>query len=102
MKDLLERIREELAGWPQELIPENLEELIGRLYDTDNREVGRLARKEEDRGEFSFGLIKAVKEEIQLYNRMNQGPARSHKDARADRILFEYTSSGRKPRRMSH
>ncbi len=50
MKDLLERTREELAGWPQELIPGNLEELIERLYDTDNRKVGRLARKEEERG----------------------------------------------------
>jgi hypothetical protein len=99
MKTLNENVKEKLRGWPRELIPDNLEELVGRLYNTDNRKVGRLARKEEDRGEFSFGLIKAVKEEIQLYNRMNQGPARSHKDARADRILFEYTSSGRKPRR---
>ena len=39
MKDLLERTREELAGWPQELIPGNLEELIERLYDTDNRKA---------------------------------------------------------------
>jgi len=101
MKNLLERTREELAGWPQELIPENLEELISRLYDTDNRKVGRLARKEEDRGEFSFGLIKIVKETIQQRNRLNQAPARSYQEARIDRIRFVETSSGRKPRRMS-
>lgn len=99
MKDLLERTREELAGWPQELIPGNLEELIERLYDTDNRKVGRLARKEEERGEFSFGLIKAVKETIQQKNRLDQAPARSYQEARIDQIRFIQTSSGRKPRR---
>lgn len=99
MKDLLERTRKELAGWPQELIPGNLEELIGRLYDTDNRKVGRLARKEEERGEFSFGLIKAVKETIQQKNRLDQAPARSYQEARIDQIRFIQTSSGRKPRR---
>ena len=98
MKDLLERTREELAGWPHELIPGNLEELIERLYDTDNRKVGRLARKEEERGEFSFGLIKAVKETIQQKNRLDQAPARSYQEARIDQIRFIQTSSGRKPR----
>ena len=98
MKNLLERTREELAGWPQELIPENLEELISRLYDTDNRKVSRLARKEEDRGEFSFGLIKVVKEIIQERNRMDQAPSKSYQEARIDRIRFVQTSSGRKPR----
>ena len=102
MKNLLERVREELAGWPQELIPENLEELIGRLYDTDNRKVGRLARKEEERGEFSYGLIKVVKEIIQERNKIDQTPARSYQEARIDRIRFVETSNGRKPRRMSH
>jgi hypothetical protein len=99
MKDLLERTREELAGWLQELIPGNLEELIERLYDTDNRKVGRLARKEEEWGEFSFGLIKAVKETIQQKNRLDQAPARSYQEARIDQIRFIQTSSGRKPRR---
>ena len=99
MKDLIAEVRAELAGWPQELIPGNLEELIGRLYDTDNRKVGRLARKEEDRGEFNFGLIKTVKETIQKRNRLNQAPARSYQEARIDRIRFIQTSSGRKPRR---
>jgi hypothetical protein len=28
MKDLIAEVRAELAGWPQELIPGNLEELI--------------------------------------------------------------------------
>ena len=88
MKDLITEVRAELVGWPQELIPENLEELIGRLYDTDNRKVGRLARKEEDRGEFSFGLIKTVKETIQKRNRLNQAPAKSYQEARIDRIRF--------------
>jgi len=99
MKDLITEIRGELTGWPQELIPDNLEELIGRLYDNDNRKVGRQARKEEDRGEFSFGLIKTVKETIQQRNRLDQAPARSYQEARIDRIRFEQTSSGRKPRR---
>jgi len=99
--EILEEVRTELAGWPQELIPGNLEELVNRLYHTDNRKVGRLARKEEDRGEFSFGLIKIVKEAIQKSNRLNQAPARSYQEARIDRIRFVETSSGRKPRRMS-
>jgi hypothetical protein len=99
MKDLLERTRKELAGWPQELIPGNLEELIEKLYDTDNWKVGRLARKEEERGGFSFGLIKAVKETIQQKNRLDQAPARSYQEARIDQIRFIQTSSGRKPRR---
>ena len=98
MKDLIAEVRAELAGWPQELIPDNLEELIERLYDIDNRKVGRLARKEEDRGEFSFGLIKTVKETIQERNRMDQAPSKSYQEARIDRIRFVQTSSGRKPR----
>ena len=76
-----------------------MEELIERLYDTDNRKVGRLAGKAEQRGEFSFGLIKAVKETIQQKNRLDQTPARSYEEARIDRIRFIQTSSGRKPRR---
>ena len=96
--EILEEGRTELAGWPQELIPDNLEELIERLYDTDNRKVGRLARKEEDRGEFSFGLIKTVKETIQQRNRLNQAPARNYQEARIDRVRFVQTSNGRKPR----
>jgi len=99
MKDLIAEVRAELVGWPQELIPDNLEELIERLYDTDNRKVGRLARKEEDRGEFSFGLIKTVKETVQKRNRLNQAPTRSYQEARIDRIRFLQTSNGRKPRR---
>ena len=97
--EILEEVRTELAGWPQELIPGNLEELVNRLYHTDNRKVGRLARKEEDRGEFSFGLIKIVKEAIQKSNRLNQAPARSYQEARIDQIRFIQSSSGRKPRR---
>jgi hypothetical protein len=48
--------------------------------------VGRLARKEEDRGEFSFGLIKTVKETIQQRNRLDQAPARNYQEARIDRL----------------
>ncbi len=87
--------------FPEFLIPDNVQELIERLEDTDNRKVGRLARKEEDRGEFSPGLIRAVKEAIQLHNRLNQGASRSAKDARADHVLYEYNSDGRKARRWN-
>jgi hypothetical protein len=71
MKDLIAEVRAKLAGWTQELIPGNLEELIGRLYDTDNRQR----------------------------NRLDQAPARNYQEARIDRVRFVQTSSGRKPRR---
>ena len=86
-------------NFPEALIPENAEELIRRLENTDNRTVAQKARKEEDNGDFSPGLIKAVKEAIQLYNRLNSSAGRTAKDARIDRIRFEYTSEGRRPRR---
>ena len=68
--------------FPEALIPENAEELIRRLENTDNRTVAQKARKEEDNGDFSPGLIKAVKEAIQLYNRLNSSAGRTAKDAR--------------------
>jgi len=74
-------------NFPEALIPENVEELIRRLEDTDNRTVAQKARKEEDNGDFSPGLIKAVKEAIQLYNRRNSSnnsAGRTAKDARID------------------
>jgi len=89
-------------NFPACLTPDNVQELIDRLDDTDNRAVGRKARKEEDRSEFSPGIIKAVKETIQEYNRANQGAGISAKDARAERILFEKDSSGKRtPRKWN-
>ena len=95
----MRKIRNIHIDFPEELIPDNVEVLIDRLDDADNRKVGRLARKEEDRGEFNFGLIKTVKETIQQRNRLDQAPARNYQEARIDRIRFVQTSSGRKPRR---
>ena len=47
----MRKIRDLHIDFPEELIPDNVEVLIDRLDDADNRKVGRLARKEEDRGE---------------------------------------------------
>jgi hypothetical protein len=94
----MRKIRNIHIDFPEELIPDNVEVLIDRLDDADNRKVGRLARKEEDRGEFSYGLIKAVKEAIQLRNRLDNTTT-SAKDARIDRILFTTDSDGRRKSR---
>ncbi|WP_213950385.1 hypothetical protein [Tepidanaerobacter syntrophicus] len=94
----MRKIRDLHIDFPEELIPDNVEVLIERLYDADNRKVGRLARKEEDRGEFSYGLIKAVKEAIQQRNRLDNTTT-STQDARIDRILFTTDSDGRRKSR---
>jgi len=95
----LELLKKRDFDFPESLIPDNMQELIDRIYDKDNRKVGRLAKKEEDKGEFSTGLIKAAKKAIQLHNKL-EGSSRSAKEARADYILFEYTSDGRKARKF--
>jgi len=94
----MRKIRDLHIDFPEELIPDNVEVLIDRLDDADNRKVGRLARKEEDREEFSYGLIKAVKEAIQQRNRLNT-TITSAQDARIDRILFTTDSDGRRKSR---
>ncbi len=68
----LELLKKRGFDFPDSLIPDNVQELIDRIYDEDNRKVGRLARKEEDKGEFSPGLINAVKKAIQLHNKLEQ------------------------------
>ena len=95
----LELLEKRDFNFPDFLIPDNVQELIDRIYDEDNRKVGRLARKEEDKGDFSPGLIQAIKKAIQLHNKLDQGTSRSAKEVRADHILFEYTSDGRKARK---
>ena len=95
----LELLKKRDFDFPEFLIPDNVQELIDRLYDIDNRKVGRLARKEEDKGEFSPGLIQTIKKAIQLHNRLETGTSRSAKEIKNDHILFEYTSEGRKARK---
>lgn len=85
-------------NYPIQLIPDNLQELIDRLYDTDNRKVGRLATKERKKGEFDEGLIYQVKDAIQEYNRSDYVSI-SPSDARADRILRTQDSDGRRTAR---
>ena len=94
-------LKEVRKTFPEFLIPENVEDLVDGLYSVDNRKVGRNARKEQDNENsgFSYGLIEQVKKAIQLYNRINQGPGKSYKEARDDRILYITTSSGRTPRK---
>lgn len=94
-------IRNLEIDFPENLIPENVDELIDRLDSIDNREVGRRARKEEDRGEFSYGLIKAVKEAIQLRNRLD-GEVSSYKEARENQILQIRFSDGSKKARKKN
>lgn len=82
--------------YPQEMIPWNLSELISRLEDSDNRKVGRNARKEEERGEFSWGLIQATKKAIQEYNKANYGTPQSGAEARVGQILTVTNSDGKR------
>lgn len=86
-------IRDDI-DFPPQFIPDNVEVLIDRLDSLDNREVGRAARKEESAGEFSSGIIAAVKRVIQERNKA-EGPGMSSADARMDRLLRIRDSQGR-------
>lgn len=75
-------------------IPANLEELVNRLESFDNREVGRKARQQEDKGDFTCGIIQAVKKALQGRNKANQ-TVTDPKAAREDRLLRTRDSSGK-------
>ena len=86
--------------YPENLVPKNAQSLIDRMESGDNREVGRRARKEEERGEFSDGFIDAVKRSIQLRNTSNIGT--STQSGRIDRILNIRDTSGKATSRKSY
>ncbi len=75
-------------------VPANLQELVVLLDSTDNREVGQKARKEEDKGNFNYGVISAVKKAIQNRNKLNQTTTNT-KAAREDAMLRTRNSDGR-------
>jgi len=81
--------------FPSEFIPANIEILVAELEDSNNRRVGRLASAAIARGEFSIGLIEAVKTAIQNYNRVNQVPSRSAHEIRTEWILQTRDSDGK-------
>ncbi len=76
------------------ITPAKLQELVTLLDSTDNREVGRKARKEEDKGNFGYGIIGAVKKAIQDRNRANQTTTNT-KAAREDAMLRTRDSDGK-------
>ena len=80
--------------YPTKLLPQNLGDLIERMDSRDNRAVGRAAKHEMNVGEFSDGVINAVKKAIQAINRADQ-TAGSAKAAREERILRIRDSSGK-------
>ncbi len=75
-------------------MPENVQELVALLDSTDNREVGRKTRQQENKGEFSYGIIAAVKKAIQDRNKASQTTT-STKAAREDRMLRTRDSDGK-------
>jgi len=89
----LEQIKKEIK-FPKELQPENINELIERMYDKDNKKVGRLAKKEEEKEEFKTGLITAAKKAIQIRNKADQTTTDT-KAAREDRLLRVRDSNGK-------
>ncbi len=74
--------------------PANLEELVNRLESFDNREVGRKARQQENKGDFNCGIIQAVKKAIQERNKADQTTGNT-KAAREDMMLRTRDSSGK-------
>ncbi len=75
-------------------MPKNLRELVTRLDSTDNRVVGKLARKEEDKGDFKAGIINVVKKAIQGRNSANQTIVTSA-TSREDLMLRTRDSTGK-------
>ena len=72
--------------YPKNMIPENATDLVIRMTDKDNRIVARKAKKEIEKGEFTEGLIQAVKKAIQAINRIEQNQTNSQ-EIRINRIL---------------
>ncbi len=91
------RIRNEIE-FPVFLIPKNVESLINKMDSGNNREVTRIAKTEIEVGEFSEGLIIAVKKAIQTINKVDSTNTNSD-EARFDRILNVEDSNGNKSAR---
>jgi len=81
--------------YPEDLVPDNVQVLVDRLESADNREVARKAKQEEENGEFSDGLIDAVKKSIQLRNRSNVSSVGASRIDRIDRILNIRNTDGK-------
>lgn len=80
--------------YPTTLQPQNLGDLIGRMDSRDNWVVGRAAKHEMNVGEFSDGIINAVKKAIQAVNRAEQSTGTASA-AREERILRIRDSNGK-------
>lgn len=81
-------------NYPKNLIPENAIDLVIRMTDKDNRIVARNAKKEMEKGQFTDGLILAVKKAIQEINKAEQDQTNSQ-EIRIKRILTITDSTGK-------
>lgn len=89
----LDRIHQEIV-YPVALLPENLDVLIGRMDYLDNRMVARAAIYETKEGEFSDGIIAAVKRAITDINKRDLAIIGTAA-CREDRLLRQRDSDGK-------
>jgi len=96
------KISELKLEYPMDKVPGDAQELVDMLWSTDNRKIGRAAKKLMDaqwdgkvEERWTDGLILAVKNALQEINRAGVVEQSTAEERRAHRILTITDSTGR-------